>query len=240
MSGHSRWAQIKRQKGTADIKKGAAFTKLGNAITVAAREGGRDLAANFKLRLAVERARAANMPKDNIERATKRGTGELGGAALEVVTYEGFGPGGAALIVAALTDNRNRTAQTVKSVLQRCGGTLGAPGSVGWMFERRGVARVGKPEGWSEEQELALVELGADDILDEGDEVAVLTSPESLPVLRERLAESGWAVRAAEVELWPKNPTTFPSGPEGEKLAALVEALEESDDVQHVATIAIL
>lgn len=240
MSGHSKWAQIKRQKGAADIKKGTVFTKLGNAVTIAAREGGGDPAMNFKLRLAMDRARAANMPKDNIERAIKRGTGELAGVALEAVTYEGFGPGRAPLVVEALTDNRNRTAQTVKLLFQKHGGTIGAPGSVQWMFDRRGVVRVKKPAGYGSPEELALIEQGADDIFDEGDALAVLAPPAETSAVRARLEGARWTVVEDGVELWPKTPTAFPEGRDGEQLATLLDALDECEDVQHVSTAAIL
>lgn len=240
MSGHSKWAQIKRQKGAADIKKGAAFTKLANAVTVAAREGGGDPAMNFKLRLTIERARAANMPKDNIERAIKRGTGELAGVTLDNITYDGFGPGGAALIVETLTDNRNRTAQAIKTLFAKHGGNLGAPGSVSWMFEQRGVAHIKKIEPWNEEQQLKLIELGVEDIVDEGDEIAVLTKPDELRGLTERIQQEEWIVSEAVVAFWPKTPLDFPTGRDGEQLGTLLEALEDNDDVQNVATNAVL
>ena len=240
MSGHSKWAQIKRQKGAADIKKGAVFTKLANAVTIATREGGGDPAMNFKLRLAMEKARAFNMPKDNIERAIKRGTGELGGAALESVVYEGFGPAGAALIIEALTDNRNRTAQAIKSLLTKYGGTFGAPRSVGWMFQARGVVRLTKPEKYSDDKELALIELGAEDIIHDGDELVLLCTPETAAALKDKLVHEGWIVISSEVELWPKNPVNFPAGAEGEKFSALLAALEDNEDVQNVATTAVL
>lgn len=240
MSGHSKWAQIKRQKGAADIKKGAAFTKLANAVTVAAREGGGDPAMNFKLRLAVDKARSANMPKDNIERAIKRGTGELSGAALETVVYEGFGPGGTALVIEALTDNRNRTAQAVKTLLAKYGGTFAASGSVGWMFTRRGVIHLAKPEGYNEESELSLIELGAEDIIDDADEIIVLCPPETSGDLKERFVREKWAVVSSDVELWPKTPVVFPEAAEGGKLSNLLQMLEANEDVQNVATTAVL
>lgn len=240
MSGHSKWAQIKRQKGAADIKKGAVFTKLANAVTIAAREGGGDATMNFKLRLAVEKARSANMPKDNIERAIKRGTGELSGTALESVVYEGFGPGGAALVIEALTDNRNRTAQAVKALLTKYGGTFGAPGSVGWMFQARGIIRLTKPENYSEDKELTLIELGVEDIVHDNDELVLLCTLETASALKDKLVHEGWAVISSEVGLWPKNPTAFPTGVGGDKFGALLGALEDNEDVQNVATTAVL
>jgi len=240
MSGHSKWAQIKRQKGAADIKKGAAFTKLANAVTVAVREGGGDATMNFKLRLAIEKARSANMPKENIERAIKRGTGELAGAALESAVYEGFGPGGAALIIEALTDNRNRTAQAVKTLLTKYGGTFGAPGSVGWMFQARGVIRLSEPENYSEDKELVLIELGAEDIIHDGNELVLLCASETIAALKDKLIHEGWVVISSEVALWPKSPVVFPTGSEGDKLSSLLESLEDNEDVQNVATTTVL
>ena len=240
MSGHSKWAQIKRQKGAADIKKGAAFTKLANAVTIAAREGGGDPMMNFKLRLAIEKARGANMPKENIERAIKRGTGELGGAALETVVYEGFGPGQTALAIEALTDNRNRTAQTVKFLLAKYGGSLGSPGSVGWMFSRRGIIHLIKPKEYNEEKELYLIEQGVDDIMDEDSELVIFCAPEKTVELKEKLAKNNWNILSGDIEFWPNAPMPFPEGSDGEKMSNLITALEDDEDVQNVATSAVL
>ena len=240
MSGHSKWAQIKRSKGAADVKKGSVFTKLANAVTVAAREGGGDPAMNFKLRLAVERARAANMPKDKIERAVKRGTGEFGGTVLETITYEAFGPGQTALVIEALTDNRNRTAQTIKVALQKHGGTLGGPGSVVWMFDRRGVVRVPRPATYDDAEAIALIDLGVEDIIEDGDELILLTAPEEVASAKERLASNGKTAVDGDVELWPKTPSVFPEGQTGDQLTRLLEALDDNEDVQRVATSAVL
>ncbi len=239
MSGHSKWATTKRAKAVVDAKKGAAFTKLAKAIAVAAREGGGNIDANSKLRLAVERARAASMPKDNIERAIARGTGELGGEIIESVTYEGFAPGGTAVVAQALTDNRNRTAQVVKSIFQKYGGNLGGPGSVLWMFDRRGVIRIPKLEN-NGIDELELIDLGAEDIIPAGDELVLLSAPDKCSELQEKLGAREIAILNAEVDYWPKTPVEFPSGADGEKLSNFLSALDDSDDVEQVSTAAVL
>ena len=166
--------------------------------------------------------------------------GELSGATLEDVIYEGFGPGNAALLVEALTENRNRTAQSIKSLLQKFNGTLGAPGSVGWMFERRGIIRLNKPVVYGDAEELNLIELGVDDIIDDGDELVALTTPEHLTTLKEKLTVGKWGVLSGDIEPWPRNPISFPEGADGEKLTHLLEALEDNEDVQNVATTAVL
>ena len=240
MSGHSKWAQIKRQKGAADIKKGAAFTKLANVVTLAAREGGGDPAMNFKLRLAVEPGRAANMPKENIERAIKRGTGELGGTTLEAVVYEGFGPNNIPIIMEALTDNRNRTSQAIKLLLTKHGGTLTGPGSVQWMFERRGVVRVSRPTRYNDDAALGLIELGVEDIQEDGDELMLFIAPEKLATIKTQLTSTGWKVVSDEVTLWPKTPVIFPAGQAGDRLGELLSALEDNEDVQYASTSAVL
>lgn len=240
MSGHSKWATTKRAKAVVDAKRGAAFTKHANAITIAAREGGGNLEMNFKLRLAADRARSVNMPKENIDRAIKRGTGELAGEALESITYEAFGPAQVAIVIEALTDNRNRTAQSVKIALTKHGGNLAGQGSVLWMFERRAVLRVAKPTTFSDEDELQLIEWGTEDVLEDDDELIMLASPHALGDLKEKLAANKWEVREANVELWPKTPITFPEGSEGEKLGALLSAIDDLEDVQHVAMSAVL
>ena len=187
MSGHSKWAQIKRKKGVADVKKGAMFTRLGREIAIAAREGGGDPDANFALRLAVDKARTSNMPKENIERAIKRGTGELNeGGQLEEVMYEGYGPGAAALLVQVLTDNRNRAASEVRHIFTRGGGNLAAANAVAWMFEKKGVITI---EGVKnpDDLELELIDAGADDFKADGNVLEVYCAPEHLKALREAL-----------------------------------------------------
>lgn len=238
MSGHSKWATTKRAKAVVDAKRGKTFTKIANAISVAAKEGGANVDANPRLRTAIENARAVSMPKENIERAILRGTGELAGDNIEHVAYEGFAPGGSAVIVEAVTDNRNRAAQSVKMVFQKMGGTLGGPGGVMWMFDRRGVIRIPRVEGGIDE--LELIELGADDILPADEELIVLTRPDQVNALKETLASRDVEVLSAEVEFWPKTPAHFPPGTEGEKLSAFLSALDDLDDVDHVSTSAVL
>jgi YebC/PmpR family DNA-binding regulatory protein len=187
MSGHSKWAQIKRKKGVADVKKGAMFTRLGREIAIAAREGGGDPDSNFALRLAVDKARANNMPKDNIERAIKRGTGELSeGGQLEDVMYEGYGPGGAALLVQLLTDNRNRAASDIRHIFTRGGGNLAAANAVAWLFEKKGVITIENVKN-AEELELRLIDAGADDLKVDGALVEAYCAPENLKAFREQL-----------------------------------------------------
>ncbi len=238
MSGHSKWATTKRAKAVVDAKRGAAFTKLARAITVAARDGGNP-DSNTKLRLAIDRARAVSMPKDNIERAIKRGTGELAGETIESLTYEGFAPGGSAVIVDVLTDNRNRAMQEVKMVFQKYGGTLGGPGAVMWMFDRRGVLRIPKNADGTPD-ELELIDLGADDVLPTDEEFILLTTPEKMEELRTILADRGVEILSSEVEYWPKTPAEFPAGADGEKLSNFLSALDDLDDVEHVSTSAVL
>lgn len=204
MSGHSKWATTKRAKAVVDAKRAGAFTKSANMITIAAREKGADPETNFSLRLAVEKARAANMPKENIERAIKRGLGTMEGEIIEEITYEGFGPGGVAIIIETLTNNRNRTSSEVKHILSKYGGNLGAQNSVRWMFERKGVIGFsGKP--LSEEQELALIESGADDIATTDTGFEITTPPESLQHVKGVGEQMGCVVVFAEFSLIPKN-----------------------------------
>lgn len=183
MSGHSKWATTKRAKAVVDAKRASVFTRLAHAITLAAREKGGDPAINFSLRLAIEKARTANMPKDNIDRAIKRGTGEGGGIQPEEIVYEGYGPGGVALIIHTLTDNRNRTVSEIKHILSMHGGNLGSANSVAWMFEKQGV--IGIASALTEDQELALIEAGVDDIQHEADETTLVMPPEKLSNVKE-------------------------------------------------------
>lgn len=231
MSGHSKWAQIHRQKSVADNKKGAIFTKLANAITIAARSGG-EVEANFKLRLAVDQARATNMPKDNIERAIKRGTGELAGNKIEVVTYEGFGPGGTAFIIECLTDNRNRTSSAIKHLLSQYGGSLGGPSSVSWLFAPKGVIR---SKNISEGLELELIDAGAQDIQKEEDGFAIYTAPADLKIIKEFLENKGLKVEYAEIEQVAKDKKPVVGG-EKEKIQKLFDELDESEDVNNYYT----
>lgn len=238
MSGHSKWATIKRAKGATDIKRGAAFTKLARAITVAARSGGGDQTMNFKLRLAIDKARDGNMPKDTIERAIKRGTGELEGAQIESLTYECFGPGGVALIVEALTDNKNRTVSNLKHILQEHGGNLGSANSVMWMFERKGVIRLpaaGLDPKTREELELKIIETGAQDIKDEDGFLTIYTAADQLQEVKEKLEKIGQKVEHADTEFVAKESVAIDESVKS-RLEKLFEALDADDDVQDFYT----
>jgi len=237
MSGHSKWHTIKHKKGAADAKRGKMFEKLAKEIAVAARMGGGDPDSNARLRKAVADARGQSMPNDKIENAIKRGTGEIEGVSYEELTYEGYGPGGVAIMVTVLTDNRNRTVADVRSTFQRHGGSLGESGCVSWMFARKGVIVVeaGAPAAVDEDRlmEVAL-EAGADDVQEHGDSFEVTTSPESFEKVREALDKLGAKVASAEVALVPQN-TVPVRGAEAQQCLRLLEALEDHDDVQSVA-----
>lgn len=235
MSGHSKWSQIKRQKGAADAKRGQLFTKLGREITIAAREGGPDPDGNPRLRHAIQRARDASMPLENIERAIKRATGGGEAAALEEVIYEGYGPGGAAILVEALTDNRNRTVAEVRSVFTRAGGSLGESGCVAWMFESRGVITIERPDRDPDELGLLAIDAGAEDVRVEDGIVEVFTLPANLEAVRAALEQQGVRITAAEVTLVPKT-TLALDDKQAAATLRLLEKLEELDDVQRVHT----
>ena len=234
MSGHSKWAQIKRKKGVADVKKGAMFTRLGREIAIAAREGGGDPNGNFALRLAVDKARANNMPKENIERAIKRGTGELNdGGQLEDIMYEGYGPGGTALLVQVLTDNRNRAASDVRHIFTRSGGNMASSNAVAWMFEKRGVVTLEANGKDPDELALELIDAGADDVKVDGNEVEAYTAPEQLRAFSETLKRKKVPITSAELAWIAKNPAQV-GDDQAVQTMRLMEALEEHDDVQHV------
>ncbi len=234
MSGHSKWSTIKRKKGAADAKRGQLFTRLGREITIAAREGGGDPEANFRLRLAVDKARAANMPKENIERAIARGVG--GGkesTALESIIYEGYGPGGTAFMVEVLTDNRNRAVAEVRRVFTRNGGNLGETGCVGWMFERKGMLTIDAAGQDAEAIALAAIDAGAEDVKVDGDTVEVYATVEDFQTVRERLMAERFKIEDAELSWVPK--TLFqPEHKITLQNMRLIEALEELEDVQSV------
>jgi YebC/PmpR family DNA-binding regulatory protein len=233
MAGHSKWANIRHRKAAQDAKRGKIYTKLAREITVAAREGGGDPETNPRLRAAIERARKFNMPKENIERAIKRGTGEIAGEAYEEVTYEGYGPGGVAIIVKCLTDNRNRTASEVRHAFSKHGGNLGTSGCVSWMFERKGVIVV-SAEKYDEDQVMeAAIEAGADDVVREDDKFVVYTQPNELEAVRKGLIEAGIEVEEAKLDLIPTT-TTKVEGETAQKVLKLLMALEDLDDVQEV------
>ena len=233
MSGHSKWAQIKRSKGVADARRGQLFTKLGREIMVAARQGGPDPNANFRLRLAIQRAKEQNMPQDNIERAVKRGAGAGEGTALEEVLYEGYAPGGAALLIEALTDNRNRTVSEVRNILTRGGGSLGTAGSVAWLFESRGIVTILPGKHDPEEIALLAIDGGADDVNVESEPIEVYTEPQTLEDVRQVLEKAGVQVDSAEVSMQPKT-TILLGEKEAIQTLRMVERLEELDDIQKV------
>lgn len=233
MAGHNKWSKIKRKKGVADAKRGALFTKLIREITVAAREGGGSPEFNARLRLAVDTAKAASMPAENIDRAIKKGTGELEGTTYEAVIYEGYGPGGAALLIECLTDNTNRTVADIRYVFDRNDGSLGASGSVAWQFDRRGqiVLDVGRHD---EDAVLeATLEAGADDVTRDGDELIVMTDVANFHAVQSALRDAGFSVSSAELAHVAKTEVAV-SGREAERLIKLIEVLEELDDVQKV------
>jgi YebC/PmpR family DNA-binding regulatory protein len=233
MSGHSKWSSIKHKKGAADAKRGKLFTKLARAITVAARDGGGNVDANPALGLAVQKARDASMPKDNIQRAIDRGTGEGDdAAAIETVVYEGYGPGGAAILVEALTDNRNRTGAEVRHAFERQGGSLGEPGSVSWQFEKRGAILV-DGERYGEDDLIAAIDAGAEDVSEDGGVLKVLTAAGDLAAVRSALENAGVEIESAELSMEPKSTVEVGEG-EAPALLRLMDTLEEHDDVDSV------
>ena len=233
MAGHSKWAQIKRKKAATDAKRASLWTKLIREITVSARQGGGDPNGNPRLRLAVDAARAANMPNDNIERAIKKGTGELEGAAYEEVSYEGYGPGGTAIYIEASTDNANRTVAEIRHVFSRNGGNLGASNSVAWMFDRKGQIYLDAARSGEDKTLEDALEAGAEDFSKEGDQYIVSSTPATLHAVQDGLKSRGYRVVAAELAMVPRN-TVKVEGPDAEKLLKLIDALEELDDVSKV------
>src|SRR5665811_810745 len=233
MSGHSKWSTIKRKKGAADAKRGQLFTKLAREITVAARTGLPDPDANVRLRLAVQKARVENMPKDNIDRAIQRAVGSEGGDQFDELYYEGYGPGGVAVMILAMTDNRNRTVGEVRAALTRAGGTLGETGSVNWMFDQVGVVVLNAGDKDPDEVSLVAIDAGATDVSDEDGVVEVYTEPQDLHKIQERLAAAGYEVESAELIM---KPTTMmsPEDDQAVKALRLLDKLEDLDDVQTV------
>ena len=236
MAGHSKWKQIKHKKGVTDARRGQLFTKLTREITVSAREGGGDPAANFRLRLAIQKAREGNMPLDNIERAIKRGAG-VGGEQVdyEQVSYEGYGPGGAAIYVQGLTDNRHRTVAEVRSVFNRIGGNMGEAGSVAWLFEQKGVVSAEAPEERLENLALAAIDAGADDVKTEGAAMEVYAPIDKLEAVREGLQSENAVILSAELEMVAKTSIPIDAGAAKQALR-LIDSLEDLDDVQKVYT----
>ena len=235
MSGHSKWHSIKHKKGAADAKRGKLFSKLSRAIIVAAKEGGGDPAGNLALQNAIEKARSYSMPKENIERAIARGSGaDADAAAFEPIVYEGYGPSGVAVLVEALTDNRNRTASEVRHVFTKNDGNLGTSGAVAWLFERRGVVLVAADGADEDELTLAAAEGGADDVARDGSSFQVVSAPESLPAVREAVEAAGFAIESAELTMVPKTTVEVEDESAAKKILRLMDALEENDDVQDV------
>jgi YebC/PmpR family DNA-binding regulatory protein len=233
VAGHSKWAQIKRKKAVTDARRGAHWTKLIREVTVAARSGGGDPSFNPRLRLAVETAKAANMPAENIDRAIKKGTGELEGVQYEEIAYEGYGPGGAALYIEALTDNGNRAVADVRYVLSRHGGSLGTSGSVAWQFDRKGQVYVPADRFDEDSVMLAALEAGAEDVQREGDVFVVTTELTAFAAVQDGLRARDIAVEQAELTMIPKT-TVDVKGDDGVRLLKLLDALDELDDVQKV------
>ena len=233
MSGHSKWAGIKHKKAIVDAKRGQAFTRASREILIAAKEGGGNVDGNFRLRLAVQKAREINMPTDKIQNAIKRGTGELAGEKLEEIRYEGYGPAGVAVMVDAFTDNRNRTSASIRHRLSKFGGNLGESNSVGWMFERKGVISADAGKNDPEDVGLAAIEAGADDVQIEGKSVEVTTLPAAFEKVKAAMEGMGVTIDNAEITMQPKQTVAV-----GEDKAAAVlrmmESLEEDDDVQQV------
>jgi YebC/PmpR family DNA-binding regulatory protein len=234
MSGHSKWHSIKHQKGAADAARGRLFARLARQIEVAARDGGGDMEGNSQLRTMVQKARDASMPKDNIDRAVKRGTGELAGVTYENVTYEGYAPHGVAVYVECLTDNRNRTGSDIKSIFTRNGGSLAEPGAVAWQFERKGVVIVDQ-EGTSEDDVmLAALDAGAEDVQEQGDTWQVTTAPSALHAVRGALDEAGARVRSADLTMLSTTTVELDDPSSARRVLRVIDALEDHDDVQNV------
>ncbi|NLH58676.1 MAG: YebC/PmpR family DNA-binding transcriptional regulator [Clostridiales bacterium] len=234
MAGHSKWSNIKHKKEKTDAQRGKIFTKLGREIAVAVKEGGSDPESNSRLRDAIAKARAANMPNDNIQRSIKRASGELGSVTYDEVVYEGYGPNGVAVIVEALTDNRNRTASEIRHIFDRSGGSLGATGCVAWMFDRKGVIIVENNDDLDEEALIMdALEAGAEDVEDSDEIIEIFTDPSSFSSVRDALEEGGYKFLSAGVEMVAQN-TVKLSQEEAASVEAMIEKLEDNDDAQNV------
>ncbi|MGB9840603.1 YebC/PmpR family DNA-binding transcriptional regulator [Thermovenabulum sp.] len=234
MSGHSKWANIKHKKAKMDAQKGKLYTKLSKMIIVAVREGGPDPNANSKLRDLIEKAKEANMPNENIMRAIKRGSGELGGENVEHVMYEGYGPGGVAIMLSAMTDNRNRTASEIRHLFDKYGGNLGEAGCVAWMFEKKGLILIEKNERTNVDDIMMIaIEAGAEDIQEQEDSIEITTSTENYEQVKKALTDNNIVLSSAEITYLPKS-TVEVSGKDAEMLEKLLDVLEEHDDVEEV------
>ncbi|OPY56057.1 MAG: putative transcriptional regulatory protein [Pelotomaculum sp. PtaU1.Bin035] len=237
MSGHSKWATIKRKKAKVDAQRGKIFTRLAREIMVAARQGGKDPESNMQLKTAIQRAKEANIPNDNIMRAIQRGAGEQGGSNFEEFYYEGYGPGGVAVMIEIMTDNRNRTAGEIRYIFSRNGGSLGESGCVAWMFQEKGLIVVEKADSGRNEDDLMLlaIDSGADDFKDGEDSYEITTAPGELEAVKEGLEEAGVEIAFAEVSMFPLN-TVKLEGNEAEQMIKLIDTLEDHDDVHNVYT----
>ena len=233
MSGHSKWHSIKHKKGAVDAKRGKVFTKLIKEITVATRMGGKDPDSNARLRAAIAAAKAENMPKENIERGIKKGTGELEGTTYEEATYEGYGPGGVAVLVEVLTDNRNRAVAEVRHLFERHGGSLGAAGCVAWMFSQKGLIVLPKEQTDEEKLFEVALEAGAEDIKEEEKEFEVITEPSLFEQVKTAIERTGLTYALAEITMIPQT-TTILEGKNAQQMLTLMELLEDNDDVNHV------
>lgn len=231
MSGHSKWHTIKHKKGAADAKRGKLFTNLIKEITVAARAGGGDPDANARLRKAITDSKAANMPNDTIDRAIKRGTGEIEGVNYDEITYEGYGPGGVAILIESMTDNRNRTVAELRHLLSKNGGNLGEAGSVAWMFDKKGYIVVEKTAKSEDELMDIVLEAGADDMQDEGDVFEIFTTPENYETVAEALKSAGVETQVSELSRVPQTYIKL-EGDEAQKMLKLYDAIDDHDDVQ--------
>lgn len=237
MSGHSKWTQIKRQKAVTDQRRGNMFTKLANTISVVTRQGGKDPTMNFRLRMAIDKAKEANMPNENIERAIARGAGEIEGVTIEEVMYEAFGPHGTALIIDVTTDNKNRSASEIRSILAKYNGTLGNTGSVGYMFSRKGVVRVSK-NGITDKDEftLKIIDAGADDIVEEEEGFSIYAQPADLQKVTQAIEQAGLTPASTGLEMVPTTKVSLPNEPAKEQINKLLEDLEACDDVSDYFT----
>ncbi len=235
MSGHSKWSTIKHKKGAADVKRGKIFTKLIKEITVAARMGGGDQESNPRLRHALNSAKAQNMPKDTFERAVKKGTGDLDGVSYEEILYEGYGPGGVAVLVECLTDNKNRSIADVRYIFGKAGGNVGTDGCVAWMFDKKGLISVSKEDSDEETLMEVALEAGAEDITDEGDVFEIITAPEDFDAVKEAVDKAEIKYDVAEITMLPQNMTAV-EGKEAEQMIRFMEALDDCDDIQKFYT----
>lgn len=233
MAGHSKWDNIKHKKAKEDARRGKIFTKMTRLIAVAAREGGPDVNTNFRLRLAVDKAKSYNVPNDTIERAIKRGAGELEGDSYEEFVYEGYGPGGVAIMLQIMTDNRNRTAADVRHLFSKYGGNLGESGCVAWMFEKKGVVRIARNGADEDEVLMAALEAGGEDVQSDDEGFTIYSDPASFEEVRNALEEAGYVIESAEISMQPKN-TVAVEGADAKRLLQLLEALEDHDDIQDV------